>query len=98
VGSGAAEISIYVEPNSQGGGIGKMLLSKLIVASEDANIWTLQSSIISTNTASIRLHQKCGFRLIGYRERIAKDMDGIWRNIVMLERRSNKGKVMEHAR
>lgn len=85
---GVAEVSVYVDPLAKGRGIGKALLLRLIDASEEAGIWTLQSSIISSNTASIRLHKKCGFRLIGYREKIAKDMDGIWQNIVLLERRS----------
>jgi len=60
----------------------------VIEASEAAGIWTLQSSIISTNKASIRLHERCGFRNIGLRERIAQDMDGLWQDIVMLERRA----------
>jgi L-amino acid N-acyltransferase YncA len=85
---GVAEVSVYVTPHAKGVGIGKALLLHLIEASEQNGIWTLQSSIISSNTASIRLHKKCGFRLIGYREKIAKDMDGIWQNIVLLERRS----------
>jgi len=85
---GVAEVSVYVAPHAKGSGIGKALLLHLIEASEQNGIWTLQSSIIASNTASIRLHKKCGFRLIGYREKIAKDMDGIWQNIVLLERRS----------
>jgi len=85
---GVAEVSVYVTPFDKGKGIGEALLLNLIEASEEAGIWTLQSSIISTNKASIRLHEKCGFRMIGYREKIARDMDGEWQNIVMLERRS----------
>lgn len=85
---GVAEVSVYVTSHAKGSGIGKLLLLKLIEASEESGIWTLQSSIIASNTASIHLHEKCGFRLIGYRERIAKDLDGLWQNIVMLERRS----------
>lgn len=86
---GVSEVSVYVAPLAKGFGIGKELLKKLIEASEQNDIWTLQSSIISSNTASIRLHKKCGFRLIGYREKIAKDMDGKWQNIVLFERRSS---------
>jgi L-amino acid N-acyltransferase YncA len=86
---GVAEVSVYVSPKVKGRGVGKALLLRLIEASEEAGIWTLQSSIISTNKSSIRLHEKCGFRVIGYRERIAQDMDGVWKNIVLLERRSN---------
>jgi len=88
---GVAEVSVYVTPHAKGKGIGKALLLQLIEASEQHSIWTLQSSIISSNKASIHLHEKCGFRLIGYREKIAKDMDGLWQNIVLLERRSKHG-------
>jgi L-amino acid N-acyltransferase YncA len=85
---GVAEVSVYVSSHAKGRGVGKALLLHLIDASEEAGIWTLQSSIISTNKVSIRLHKRCGFRLIGYREKIARDVDGIWQNIVLLERRS----------
>ena len=85
---GVAEVSVYVSSHVKGRGIGKALLLHLIEASEEAGIWTLQSSIISTNKASIRLHERCGFRFIGYREKIARDMDGIWQNVVLLERRT----------
>lgn len=87
---GVAEVSVYVTPHAKGRGIGKVLLLKLIEASEQNVLWTLQSSIIASNEASIRLHEKCGFRLIGYREKIAKDMDGKWQNIVLYERRSKE--------
>lgn len=85
---GVAEVSVYVSSSSKGNGIGKALLLHLIEASEKNGIWTLQSSIIASNKASIQLHKKCGFRMIGYREKIARDMDGIWQNIILLERRS----------
>ena len=87
---GVAEVSVYVTPYAQGDGIGKGLLTKLIESSEQRDIWTLQASIISSNTASVRLHERCGFRLIGYREKIAKDMDGIWQDIVLFEHRSQQ--------
>jgi L-amino acid N-acyltransferase YncA len=87
---GVAEVSVYVSSSVKGNGIGKSLLLHLIEASEKNGIWTLQSSIISANKASIHLHKKCGFRMIGFREKIAKDMDGIWQNIVLLERRSKE--------
>lgn len=85
---GVAEVSVYVTPHKKGVGIGTELLNKLVEASEQSDIWTLQSSIISSNMASIRLHEKCGFRLIGYREKIAKDASGNWQNIVLFERRT----------
>lgn len=85
---GVAEVSVYVANQAKGKGLGEALLKRLIDASEKSGIWTLQSSIISTNDASIRLHTKCGFRMIGYRERIAKDLDGEWQDVVLMERRA----------
>lgn len=86
--SGVAEVSIYILPSQQGKGLGKQLLQALILASEQAGIWTLQSGIMQDNPASIRLHETCGFRMVGYRERIGKDRFGVWRNTVLMERRS----------
>ena len=85
--NGVAEVSIYIDPNYSGRGIGKELLNALIRQSEENGIWTLYSSIFEENIASIRIHEKNGFRRIGYRERIAK-LDGKWRNTVLFERRS----------
>jgi len=94
---GVAEVSVYVTTHANGVGIGKALLLKLIDASSQNGLWTLQSSIISSNAASIRLHEKCGFRLIGYREKIAADVDGKWQNIVLFEWRS-KNEINPEAR
>lgn len=85
--SGVAEVSVYVHPDFQGRGIGKMLLNELIVASEKQNIWTLQAGIFPENTASLKIHEQCGFRQIGYHEKIGK-MKNVWRDTVLLERRS----------
>jgi L-amino acid N-acyltransferase YncA len=85
--AGVAEVSIYMDPSAQGLGLGEQLLGDLIVQSEAAGIWTLQAGIFPENTASLRLHQKLGFRAIGLRERIGK-MDGQWRDSLLLERRS----------
>lgn len=86
--SGVAEVSIYISEKSRGKGIGKALLKALIESSEKNNIWTLQASIFPENTASINLHLQNGFREVGRRERIAK-LAGVWRDTVILERRSN---------
>ncbi|WP_335621883.1 GNAT family N-acetyltransferase [Chryseobacterium camelliae] len=67
--------------------MGTLLLNELIKQSEANGIWTLQSGIFSENKGSIRLHEKCGFRRVGYRERIAKK-NGIWKDTVLMERRS----------
>lgn len=85
--AGVAEVSIYLAEGERGKGIGTLLLNALIGQSEANGIWTLQSGIFSENKGSIRLHEKCGFRQVGYRERIAKK-NGIWKDTVLMERRS----------
>lgn len=85
--NGVAEDSIYVSESYKNKGVGAQLLKALLQASEEAGFWTVQAHIFQTNTASIALHTKCGFRLIGYRERIAKDRFGTWQNTVLMEHR-----------
>ena len=87
--AGVGEVSVYVSTKARGRGIGKILLQKLIEESEKENFWTLQAGIFPENTASLAIHAACGFRIIGTRERIGK-MNGVWRDTVLLERRSNK--------
>lgn len=84
---GVVEVTVYIHNTASGKGIGTALMKHLIRESERAGIWTLYSSIFPENIASIRLHLTHGFREIGYRERIAQ-LDGKWRNTVLLERRS----------
>lgn len=84
---GVAENSVYVAPDVQGRGLGRLLLQALVVESEANGIWTLQTSIFPENVLSIRLHLSCGFREIGRRERIAQ-LKGVWRSTVFMERRS----------
>jgi phosphinothricin acetyltransferase len=84
---GVAEVSIYIALAHLGRGIGKKLMNKLIEASEANGIWSLQSSIFPENKASIALHKTCGFREVGCLEKISL-MDCIWRDTVLLERRS----------
>jgi len=86
---GVAEISVYVGENNRGLGIGKALLKKAIEESEEKGFWTLQSGIIRENEASIQLHEKCGFRIVGIREKIAKMDNKTWHDVVFMERRSN---------
>lgn len=86
--SGVAEISIYIESNSQSRGIGSKLITYMIEQSESNGIWTLQSSIMRNNEKSINLHKKMGFRTIGFREKLAQDIFGQWRDTVLMERRS----------
>jgi phosphinothricin acetyltransferase len=86
--SGVAEVSVYVKADYRGQKLGEMLMRELIEASEAEGIWTLQSGIFEINKASQALHKKMGFRMVGYRERIAQDHDGVWQNTVLMERRS----------
>jgi len=85
--AGVAEVSVYVSDKARGKGLGKKLLQKLIEESEANNIWTLQAGIFPENIASIKIHNASGFRTLGVRERIGQ-MNGIWRDTVLMERRS----------
>ncbi len=85
---GVAEVSVYVSTNHRGHKIGETLLKQLINASEYHGFWTLQANIFSENTASINLHKKCGFRIVGIREKIGM-LHGKWHDNHLLERRSN---------
>ena len=85
--AGVAEVSVYVAGAARGGGIGSKLLAEVILASEAAGVWTLQAGIFPENGASIHLHQKAGFRVVGVRERMG-NLAGRWRDVVLLERRS----------
>jgi phosphinothricin acetyltransferase len=85
--AGVAEVSVYVASQEHGKGIGRTLLEALVESSEHAGIWTLQAGIFPENEASIALHEACGFRAVGRRERLGK-RDGAWRDVVLLERRS----------
>jgi phosphinothricin acetyltransferase len=85
--AGVAEVSVYVHPDSRGQGIGEQLLQTLITESETNGIWTLQAGIFPENIPSLRIHEKKGFRQVGFREKIGQ-MNGKWRDTVLLERRS----------
>lgn len=85
--AGVAEVSVYVSQRVASKGIGSKLLNDLVVKSEEQGYWTLQSSIFPENAASLKIHMNNGFRVLGRRERIGK-MDGVWRDTVLLERRS----------
>ena len=86
--AGVAEVSIYIDSEYRGRGIGKKLLHELVCCSERNGFWMLQASIMRENTASIRLHKSCGFRIVGYREKIGRDRFGTWRDTILMERRS----------
>ena len=86
--AGVAELSVYVAERARGRGVGRALLAALIDASEAAGVWTLQAGVMADNEASLALHERLGFRRVGVRERIGRDIAGQWRDVVLLERRS----------
>lgn len=85
--AGVAEVSIYVGERWRGRGIGRLLLRELVAASEAEGLWTLQAVVFPENVATVALHQRCGFRLVGRRERVAR-LHGTWRDTLLFERRS----------
>jgi L-amino acid N-acyltransferase YncA len=89
---GVVEHSVYIDRATRGNGVGRLLLDAFIAAAESAGIWTVQSSIFPENTASLRLHETAGFRIVGRRERIARSNAGPhagdWRDTILIERRS----------
>jgi phosphinothricin acetyltransferase len=84
---GVAEVSVYVGQRHRGAGIGRALLEALISAAENNGLWMLQAGIFAENGASVALHSRCGFRIVGRRERIAR-LNGRWRDTILMERRS----------
>ena len=85
--AGVAEDSIYVASQAQGHGIGRALLTAIVASAEQGGIWTVQTGIFPENQPSVRLHQTCGFRLVGVRERLGR-LGGRWRDVLLMERRS----------
>jgi phosphinothricin acetyltransferase len=85
--AGVAEVSVYVAAAARGAGIGRALLEALVAESERHGLWTLQAGIFPENRASITLHGRCGFRVVGRRERIGR-LGSRWRDVMLMERRS----------
>lgn len=85
---GVGAVSIYVDPERSQMGVGKALLLALVDAAERAGIWTVEAGIFPENAPSIALHESCGFRLVGVRERVGQMPDGSWRDVRLYERRS----------
>ncbi|GAB7185529.1 L-amino acid N-acyltransferase MnaT [Kitasatospora sp. Ki12] len=85
--AGVVEHSVYVDPAARGLGVGHALLEALVASTDAAGIWTVQAGVFPENTASLALHRRAGFRVVGTRERIGR-LDGRWRDVVLLERRS----------
>jgi L-amino acid N-acyltransferase YncA len=87
--AGVAENSVYVAADARGRGIGQGLLEELIRRSEQAGIWTIQTGICPVNEASLRAHERVGFRVVGVRKRLGQ-REGVWRDVMFLERRSTR--------
>jgi len=85
---GVGDVSVYVGETARGAGVGRLLLEELVERSEQAGYWTLNAGLFPENEVSLRLHEACGFRLIGVRQRLGQ-LDGVWRDTVWLERRSS---------
>ena len=85
--AGVAEVSVYVAAAERGRSVGRLLLEELIKESERKGFWTLQAGIFPENAPSVAIHQRCGFRIVGTRERIG-EMNGQWRDVLLMERRS----------
>jgi phosphinothricin acetyltransferase len=86
--AGVVEHSVYVDPSAHGRSVGSSLLGALFASTEAAGIWTIQSGVFPHNTASIRLHAKAGFRVVGTREKVGRHPFDGWRDVLMIERRS----------
>jgi L-amino acid N-acyltransferase YncA len=88
--AGVVEHSVYVDPSARQRGVGEALLEALIASTEAAGVWTIQSGVFPENTASLALHERAGFRVVGTRERVGRHaaQGGRWRDVVLLERRS----------
>jgi phosphinothricin acetyltransferase len=87
--AGVVEHSVYVDRDHRGHGVGRQLLEALVAGADAAGLWTIQTSVFPENAASLALHARVGFRVVGRRERIAR-RDGAWRDTILLERRSPK--------
>ena len=85
---GVVENSVYIDEQARGQGVGRLLLERLIASTETAGIWTIQTGIFPENEPSLRLHERVGFELVGRRKRLGK-LNGVWRDVLLLERRSN---------
>ncbi|MFY1576412.1 GNAT family N-acetyltransferase [Verrucosispora sp. WMMD703] len=85
--AGVVEHSVYVDPAAHGRGVARLLLDALVESTDAAGIWTIQSGVFPENTASLALHRRAGFRVVGTRERVGRH-HGRWRDVVLLERRS----------
>jgi L-amino acid N-acyltransferase YncA len=85
--AGVVEHSVYVAAEHRGQGVGRALMEALLASADAAGLWTLQTSVFPENAATLALHERLGFRVVGRRERLAR-LGGVWRDTLLLERRS----------
>ena len=85
--AGVVESSVYVAAAARGRGIGRALMEALLAIADTRGVWMVQAAMFPENAASVALHEKLGFRVVGRRERIAQ-LDGVWRDTILLERRA----------
>ena len=83
---GVGEVSVYVAERARTRGVGRALLEAVLESARDGGLWTLQVGIFTDNVASLELHRRLGFRVVGVRERIGR-LDGAWRDVALLELR-----------
>jgi L-amino acid N-acyltransferase YncA len=86
--AGVVENSVYVAAEARGRGVGRALLEALIASTEGAGVWTIETGIFPENEASVRLHESVGFEVLGRRKRLGR-LDGVWRDVLFVERRSD---------
>jgi L-amino acid N-acyltransferase YncA len=84
--AGVAEHSVYVAAPMRGRGVGRKLMDALLASADASGVWTIQTNVFPENSATVALHERVGFRVVGRRERIAQ-LDGVWRDTLLLERR-----------
>lgn len=88
--AGVAWESVYVAADARGRGVGRALLEAIIPAFEATRLWTLVAGVQAENAPSLALHESVGFRRVGVFRGLGKDPNGRWRDVVVLERRSDR--------
>ena len=83
--AGVAEHSVYVARAARGTGAGRAALEALCRAYAERGFWKILSRIFPENVASLRLHERCGFREVGVYRRHGR-LEGQWRDCVIVER------------
>jgi phosphinothricin acetyltransferase len=88
--SGIGEFSVYVRREYRGRGAGRAVLAALLEAATARGMHKLTSRVFPENTASRALLKDLGFEEIGIHRRHGQ-LDGLWRDCVIVERLLGKG-------